>query len=109
MGRIVIACYRPKPDCEDKLHALMADHWLVLRDQDLVTDRASIMMTASDGTVVEVFEWKSLAAIEAAHGSPVVGAMWENYAQVCDYVPVSVLPEAQQLFSSFSPLDPPGH
>ena len=69
MGRIVIACYRPKPGKLDALRALMADHLPILRSQDLVTDRESIIMEAEDGTIVEVFEWKSQEAIEAAHSN----------------------------------------
>jgi hypothetical protein len=30
--------------------------------------------------------------------------MWEEYAAVCDYVPVAQVPEAAQLFSEFTPL-----
>jgi hypothetical protein len=33
---------------------------------------------ASDGTVIEVFEWKSQEAIAAAHTNPVVQKMWEK-------------------------------
>ena len=63
-------------------------------------------MEAGDGTLIEVFEWRSPAAIEAAHTNPRVLAMWERYAQVCDYVPVGTVPEAAELFAEFTPLEP---
>jgi hypothetical protein len=103
MGRIVIACYKPKPGQQESLRALARDHLSILRSQGLVTDRDSIMMEAGDGTIIEVFEWKSKEAIEAAHSNPVVLKMWERYAAVCDYVPVGTVPEAAQMFSEFTP------
>ncbi len=105
MGRIVIACYRPKPGQQDGLRKLMRGHVATLRSAGLVTDRAPIAMEAADGTIVEVFEWKSTEAIEAAHNHPVVLKMWEQFSAVCDYIPVSQVPEASQMFSGFTPLD----
>ena len=105
MGRIVIACYRPKPGKEDALRGLMREHLPILRSQDLVTDRESILMEARDGTILEVFEWKSQAAIDAAHENPVVLEMWDRYALCCDYVAVGDIEEAGELFSGFEPFD----
>ena len=104
MGRIVIACYRPKPGKEAELRALMKTHLPRLRSEDLVTDRPSILMEAEDGTVLEVFEWRSKAAIEAAHSNPRVLQMWDEYSAVCDYVPVNTVEEASQLFAEFTPM-----
>ncbi len=101
---VVIACYRPKPGQQAALRALMPDHVPRLRAQGLVTDRAPIMMEAADGTIVEVFEWKSQQAIDSAHENPAVLEMWREYGEVCDYVPVATVAEAAQLFSNFTPL-----
>ena len=106
MGRIVIACYRPKAGKDEELRALMRDHLKILKSQNLVTDRDSILMSARDGTVVEVFEWKSTEALQAAHENPAVNEMWARYAEVCEYVPNSALTEAEDLFSEFSPYEP---
>lgn len=105
MGRIVIVGYRPKPGKSEALRQLMLSHVPRLRAEGLVTERVPILMHAGDGTIVEVFEWVSQAAIEAAHGNPVVQTMWREYAEVCDYVPVGSLEEAQQLFSGFEPVN----
>lgn len=104
LGRIVIACYRPKPGMEQRVVELTRTHLAVLRREDLVTDRDPIAMQAADGTVVEVFEWRSQAAIDAAHGNPEVQRLWEEYAEACEYVPIADLSEARELFSSFTPL-----
>jgi hypothetical protein len=104
MGRIVIVAYRPKPGKNDELQTLARDHVGILRTEGLVTDREPIIMTAADGTVVEVFEWVSKEAISGAHTNPRVLEMWGRYAAVCDYVPVATVAEAGQLFSEFEPL-----
>jgi quinol monooxygenase YgiN len=105
MGRIVIVGYKPKPGKNEALKELMRTHVQRLRNEGLATDRDSIVMEAADGTIVEVFEWLSDEAIRNAHTNPVVLQMWEEYAEVCDYVPVGSLAEAGKLFSEFEPLD----
>jgi hypothetical protein len=105
MGRIVIACYRPKPGQHEALKQLIVDHVATLRAQNLVTDRAPITMEAKDGTIVEVFEWVSGATIEAAHSNPAVLAMWNEYEAVCDYVPLNTVAEAAEMFAEFAPVE----
>ena len=104
MGRIVIVAYRPKPGREDDLKALVRRHVGRLQELGLATGREPVVMESADGTVVEVFEWVSPEAVEAAHRDPEVQAMWGEFAEVCDYVPVGQLQEAGQLFSEFEPL-----
>jgi hypothetical protein len=74
-------------------------------DAGLVSDRTPIIMKAKNGTVVEVFEWKSAKAIEQAHTHPVVLKLWEEYAAVSEYVPVGTLEEVNNLFSEFTPFE----
>ena len=104
MGRIVIVGYRPKPGKAAGLRELMKTHLSTLHAEGLVTDRRSIVMEAADGTVIEVFEWKSKRAIEQAHSNPAVLEMWARYEEVAEYVPVAEVSEANQLFSEFTPL-----
>jgi quinol monooxygenase YgiN len=104
-GRVVIACYRPKPGQHEALRALLLTHVPTLRSLGLETSRVSITMQAKDGTFVEVFEWASPQAIEAAHGHPDVRRMWQEYGKLCDYVPVAQVPEASQMFSEFTPVE----
>lgn len=104
MGDMVIVAYRPKPGREDDLLALTRDHVPALRRLGLATGRAPLAMRSRDGVVVEVFEWCA-GAIETAHANPGVLAMWERYAAVCDYVPLRELPEAQDMFAQFEPIE----
>ncbi len=101
--RIVIVGYKPKAGKTEALRQLMREHLAVLKTQGLVTDRASIMMEAKDGTIIEVFGWKSKSAIEQAHSNPEVLKMWGKYAEVCDYIPVGQVEEIADLFSQFTP------
>jgi quinol monooxygenase YgiN len=104
MGRFVIVAYQPKPGMAQQLDAVVAKHLQVLAAEQLVTDRPAYVMRSKDGTVVEVFEWRSAEAIQRAHTSPTVGALWAEFAAVCDYVPLATLPEAQQMFAEFEPI-----
>ncbi len=105
MGRIVIVAYRPKAGKEADLEALVRAHVPKLQGLGLATGRTPIAMRAADGTMVEVFEWSSPDAIEQAHSNPDVQAMWGEFAEACDYVPISAVPEAASLFSEFETLD----
>ncbi len=102
-GHISIVAYKPKPGKEEALQQLMRKHYPTLQSQGLVTDRATVMMEAKDGTIIEVFEWKSDAAIEQAHTNPEVLKMWGAYAEVCDFIPVGQVEESANVFSGFKP------
>jgi quinol monooxygenase YgiN len=103
-GRIVIVGYKPKPGKAEALRSLASSHIQRLRTEGLVAPREAIIMEASDGTIIEVFEWKSKEAIESAHKNPAVQALWKEFSDVCDYVPVASIAEAKQLFAEFSPV-----
>ena len=101
MGRFVIVAFKPKPDKQEELAALVAKHIHVLRSQNLVTDKAAYVMHAANGTVIEVFEWRAPEAIAEAHANPAVQTLWGEFANVCTYVPLASLDEAQQMFAEF--------
>jgi quinol monooxygenase YgiN len=102
MGVMVIASFRPKPGSEDELLACLRDHLPVLRAERLATDRPSTVLRAQDGTLLEIFEWTSQAAIDAAHANPAVLALWERFAACCDYVTLGDLAEARAMFPGFA-------
>ena len=62
-------------------------------------------MRAKDGTIIEVSEWKSRQAIEAAHRNPNVLAMWNKFFALCDCVPLNTVPETAEMFAGFEPLE----
>jgi hypothetical protein len=101
MGRFVIVAYRPKPGRAQQLDALVARHFGILAGEGLVTDRPACVMRSADGTLVEVFEWRSPDAIEQAHANEAVRALWAQFDEVCDYLPLQELPESDQMFAEF--------
>jgi len=105
MARFVIAAFKPRPGQASALRQVVEKHWRVLDAEGLVSARPRQVMQASDGTIVEVFEWRSSDAIEAAHRNPAVLALWAEFEAACEYVPLASLAEAQHPFSEFEPLD----
>jgi hypothetical protein len=104
MGDVVIVAYRPKPGCAQALLGLAKGHVAFLRRLGLATDRPATLLQAKDGAIVEIFEWRP-GAMDEAHENPEVQKLWDRYAEVCDYVPLSALPEGGDLFAAFTPVD----
>ena len=104
-GVCAIVAYRPKPGKGDEVLALVRSRVPNLRQEGLVTDRQPVMMRSRDGTIIEVSEWKSREAIDAAHKNPNVLAMWNKFFAVCDCVPLNTLAEAQEMFAGFEPIE----
>ena len=103
-GVCVIVAYRPKPGKEKEILELVRERVPTLRKEGLVTDRVPTIMRAKDGTIIEVSEWKSREAIDAAHKNPNVLAMWNKFFAVCDCVPLKTLAETDEMFAGFEPV-----
>ena len=104
-GVIVIVAYWPKAGKEKELLELVRHRVPTLRKEGLLTDRTPTIMRSRDGTILEVSEWKSRDAIDAAHKNPNVLAMWDKFFAVCDCVPLNTLPEAADMFAGFTPVE----
>ena len=101
MERIVIITFKPLKGHEKSLEKLVLDHWNRLNALGLVSKRRPVIARAADGSLVEVFGWKSAGAIEAAHSNPEVQRLWAEFAEVCEYVPLGKLEESENLFPEF--------
>jgi quinol monooxygenase YgiN len=104
-GVCVIVAYRPKPGKEADLLDLVRSRVPMLTKEGLVTDRKPAIMRAKDGTIIEVSEWKSHEAIEAAHKNENVWAMWNKFFELCDCVPLNTVAETSEMFAGFEPVD----
>ncbi len=104
-GICVIVAYRPKPGQEAATLETVRKRVPFLRKEGLVTDRAPVIMRARNGTIIEVSEWKSREAIEAAHQNKNVCGLWKRFMEVCDCVPLQSLAEASEMFAGFETLD----
>lgn len=105
MSVMVIACYRPKKGAESALFELMKTHLPTLRSQGLVDEGPSLAGRAKDGTIIEIFNWRSQAAIAAAHQNKAVAAMWEAFGEVCDFVAIGDVSGAKEPFTELEPID----
>ena len=103
-GVVVIVAYRPKRGKENELVDLVRSRVPTLRKEGLVSDRVPTIMRSRDGTIIEVSEWKSREAIDAAHKNPNVLAMWNKFFAICDCVPLKSLAEAEEMFAGFEPV-----
>ena len=101
----MIVAYRPKPGKAKELLSLVRERVPTLHREGLVTERVPVIMRARDGTIIEVSEWKSRAAIEVAHKNPNVLAMWDKFFALCDCIPLKNLPEAEEMFAGFEPVE----
>lgn len=106
MGRVVIVAYHPREGREDDLLGAIRDHVPTLRAEGLATRREPLILRSGDGTYLEIFEWASSEAIEAAHENAVVQAMWERFAEASEYRTLASLPEASEVFAEFEPVEP---
>ena len=105
MGRCVIVAYTPKNGMDQQLLAAVKKHLHVLQTEQLVTDKAAYVMRATDGSIVEVFEWRSAEAIKQAHSNPAVQALWGEFGAACDYTPLTKLSESHQMFAEFDAVE----
>ncbi len=104
-GVIVVVAYRPKPGKKTELLELVRSRVPILRKEGLVTDRTPTIMRAKDDTIIEVSEWKSSDAIEAAHKNENVWKLWNKFFELCDCVPLNTVAETSEMFAGFEPLD----
>ena len=103
MGKIVIGTYKPKPGKEAILDRLVHNHVKVLRNQGFATSRQPMIMKAGGGTVIEILEWVSKNAIEEAKKNNDIIEYWNQYADVCDIIPISQIMESTISYSEFTP------
>lgn len=105
MGIIVIAAFRPKQDKNELLMEAVREHLPLLRKEDLITERKGYAMKSEDGSIIEIFEWKSEEAIGRAHKSEAVLKLWKKFEEACEYIPLRELKESDNIFPEFKPLD----
>ncbi|MEO8446535.1 MAG: hypothetical protein ABI528_03525 [bacterium] len=105
MGIFVITCFKPKPGKDALLLEAVTEHMPVLRKAGLVTERECYAMKGKDGSIIEVFEWKSQEAINEAHKNESVLKLWKKFEESSDYVPYGTTEEAKQVFPGFEPIN----
>lgn len=105
MGRIVVVVYRPFRGQEHEVLNIVRHHLPILRGEGFVTNRKPIVMRSHDGCIIEILEWKSREAIEAAHYNPAVQELWMRAAKCCEFGKPVDISEFGQPFSEFEAID----
>lgn len=105
MSLYAIACYRPKDGQADALLRIVREHHPALLAEGLVTAMAPCVMHASNGSLIEVFEWESTQSKNSAHENAAVRAIWNRMSACADFPPLSALDETQRPFASFQRLE----
>src|SRR5215212_5900306 len=95
---LAFATYKAKAGQEEALQELIKKHLPILRELQLATERDNYIAVSKNGTVIEVFEWTSMNAINAAHQHPAVADIWEKLILIADFTPMNLLPEATAPF-----------
>ncbi|MCW3463563.1 hypothetical protein [Chitinophaga nivalis] len=105
MGVVVMVAYQPKSGQEELLNQLVSAHVPILRGEGLATERTPLILRAKDGTLIEIFEWKSADSIVAARDNDIVKELWDKFQTACNYIAPAHVPEFQEIFSSFEPVN----
>jgi hypothetical protein len=100
MGLMGIVAYRAKAGKENKLLSIIRKHAPLLRSLGGISD-ASFLMKSIDGSIIEVFEWKSMAAKKKAMKSELLWKLWGEIEEVSTKVKLSSVPETKEVISNF--------
>ncbi len=103
--QFVIAVFKPREGKDEALKHIVLEHVPTLQSLGLATSRPAYIMQASNGSIVEVFEWVSTDAIEKAHSHPVVLEMWKRFEEACEYGTIGELEESRMMFPGFKPVN----
>ncbi len=100
-AQLTFVAYRPRPGKLSDLEILVKKHYQLLKSLDLVTSHEPFIGRASDGSLIEVFEWKSQAACFSAHEKKEVSHLWESMGAVADIISMRDLNETAKPFPHF--------
>ena len=101
---VAFALYKPHGGKDAELLRLIAEHLPTLRRLELVTDRAPMLLRSTNGTYLEIFEWRSSKAARVAHEHPEVAAIWESMGEVAEFPLLESLEESRIQFCHFTPV-----
>jgi predicted enzyme related to lactoylglutathione lyase len=101
--KIVICSYKPRPGKTKELLEVLQDHVPTLRGLGLASGHPRSLMTSENGTVIEIFGWRSEAAARAAHDSREVKEIWDRIGALAEIVPLSDIVETRKPFAHFTP------
>ena len=102
--QIVFAMYRPHEDKDEQLRELISQHIPTLRRLELITDREPILARSSNGTYIEIFEWRTADSSRQAHEHPELAKVWEAMGAIAEFPNLESLEESKDRFPHFEPV-----
>ena len=85
---IVVCIYCVRKGKVNRFVKLLAEHRATLRELRLATARPHRVYSGADKAknpfVVEIFAWTNTQAVETAHRSPALLAVWERMEPLCE-------------------------
>jgi hypothetical protein len=106
---LVLAVYKAKPGCGEKLTDLVSRKRKYLLENKFVTSRPNILVNSfkDPNLFIEIFEWVSQKRIDDAHKDEGVWSYWKEFEVLCDEVgtPLSKLPEGNDNFPNFKAIN----
>ena len=87
-SNVVVCHFRVIPGKEEEFLEIQREHDRTIRKLDLVTDEPSVIYRGEDPKgrpfLYKIFEWKSPAALAAAHDHPELMMIWERMEHYCE-------------------------
>jgi hypothetical protein len=100
MGLMGIVAYRANEGSERKLLSLLKKQAPLLKSLGGISE-CSFLMKSVDGSIISVFEWKSMAAKRTAMKSEELMNLWEEIGKHGEMVKLSTIPECREVISNF--------
>lgn len=93
---MAFAMYKPLEGKDEELLKVIEQHIPKLREIGLITNRSSYLARSTDGTIIEVFEWKDEEAKRMAHSNEDIRHIWTLMEDLCTFPAMADLPEANK-------------
>jgi hypothetical protein len=101
MRQIALILYSPRKDREQELVEMLQNNIPVMRKLGLITDREQILARTKDGSIIQLFEWKSEESQDQAMAHPVVQEMWLKVGNISEFQKPAAVAEFNEVFSMF--------
>ena len=99
---LALAAYRPRAGKEVALLRLLGEDVATLRRRGHVTARPAPVVRTEDGEFLVVLEWSTEHAVGDAHADPEVMAVWEQKAQLAEYLAPRALAGVEAPFARWT-------
>jgi len=105
MRRTFMVVYKPYKGKDQELLPATKASYLDLRKGGYVTSQPPMLMKASDGSIILIFEWIEKQKNEEAQVDPVIQQHWMTLSKICEFEKAMSLIEFQRPFSEFETIE----